>query len=217
LGTPDGTAPDVHVPANAASAADVAVGDGVAGLAVCGPPLHAETETASAITPNMDTIRIGSIQYTPRLQRSWRSPRTWPAIRAITSLPEAIAILITIIFNWTAALTKQRATIARALQKLLRRDHQSSETLRNHRNEPRHASCFAATPMDSARSAKRAAMILVGESLREMAVLIAVFAPLDMLVQDRSLTARSVTVMLSIVVPLFSLGLFLEVRQPWRD
>ena len=71
--------------------------------------------------------------------------------------------------------------------------------------------------MDSARSAKRAAMILVGESLREMAVLIAVFAPLDILIQDRSLTARSVAVMLSIVVPLFALGLFLEVRQPWRD
>jgi hypothetical protein len=110
-----------------------------------------------------------------------------------------------------------RFTIGRALQKLRRRDRRSSETLRNHRNEPRHASCSAATPMDSARSEKRAAMILVGESLPEMAVLIAVFAPLDILVQDRSLTARSVAVMLSIVVPLFALGVFLEVRQPWRD
>ena len=54
--------------------------------------------------------------------------------------------------------------------------------------------------MDSARSIKRAAMILVGESLREMAVLIAVFAPLDILVQDRSLTARSAAVMLSILM-----------------
>jgi cyanate permease len=70
--------------------------------------------------------------------------------------------------------------------------------------------------MDSARSVKRAAMILVGESLREMAVLIAVFAPLDMIVQGWSLTVRSVAAILLTVVPVFALGLFLEVRQPWK-
>lgn len=71
--------------------------------------------------------------------------------------------------------------------------------------------------MDTQRSVIRAATVLVGESLREMAVLVAVFAPLDMLVQGRSLTARSVAAMLLIVVPLFVLGVFLEAKQVWKD
>ena len=58
--------------------------------------------------------------------------------------------------------------------------------------------------------------MLVGESLREMAILVAVFAPLDILMQGRSLTSRSAAVILSIVAPLFALGVFLEVR-PWKD
>ena len=37
--------------------------------------------------------------------------------------------------------------------------------------------------MDTQRSVMRAATVLVGESLREMAVLLAVFAPLDILMQ----------------------------------
>lgn len=69
--------------------------------------------------------------------------------------------------------------------------------------------------MGRAPSAKRAAMILVGESLREMAVLVAVFAPLDTLLQGRLLTMRSLAVILSIVIPLFVLGVFLEVKQKW--
>ena len=63
----------------------------------------------------------------------------------------------------------------------------------------------------------RAAAVLVGESLREMAVLVAVFAPLDILVQGRSLTVRPVAAMLLIVVPLFVLGVFLEVKPVWKD
>ena len=62
----------------------------------------------------------------------------------------------------------------------------------------------------------RAAAVLVGESLREMAVLVAVFAPLDMLMQGRSLTVRPVAAMLLIVVPLFVLGVFLEVKPVWK-
>ena len=62
----------------------------------------------------------------------------------------------------------------------------------------------------------RAATVLVGESLREMAVLVAVFAPLDMLMQGRSLTVRPVAAMLLIVVPLFVLGVFLEVKPVWK-
>jgi hypothetical protein len=62
FGTPDGSALDVHVPANAASALDVPVDDGVVGLVVCEPPLHADTEAASVITPNLVSIRIGSNQ-----------------------------------------------------------------------------------------------------------------------------------------------------------
>ncbi len=58
--------------------------------------------------------------------------------------------------------------------------------------------------------------MLVGESLREMAVLVAVFAPLDMLMQGRSLTVRPVAAMLLIVVPLFVLGVFLEGKPLWK-
>lgn len=58
---------------------------------------------------------------------------------------------------------------------------------------------------------------LVGESLREIAVLIAVFAPLDMFVQGRPLTVRSMGVMITIVVPVFVLGVFLEVKQRWTS
>lgn len=63
----------------------------------------------------------------------------------------------------------------------------------------------------------RAATVLVGESMREMAVLVAVFAPLDILLQGRSLTVRSVAAMLLIVVPLFVLGIVLEVKPVWKD
>ena len=58
--------------------------------------------------------------------------------------------------------------------------------------------------------------VLVGESLREMAVLVAVFAPLDMLVQGGSLTVRSMAATMAIVVALFAVGVFLEVKQ-WKD
>jgi len=70
--------------------------------------------------------------------------------------------------------------------------------------------------MDTQPSVMRAATVLVGESLREMAVLVAVFAPLDMLMQGRSLTVRPVAAMLLIVVPLFVLGVFLEVKPVWK-
>ena len=70
--------------------------------------------------------------------------------------------------------------------------------------------------MDTQRSVMRAATVLVGESLREMAVLVAVFAPLDILIQGRSLTVRSAAAILLIVVPMFVLGVLLEVKPVWR-
>ena len=55
----------------------------------------------------------------------------------------------------------------------------------------------------------------LGESLREMAVLIAVFAPLDVLVQGNPLTLRASAVTIGMVVLLFASGVALEVRQ-WK-
>lgn len=55
----------------------------------------------------------------------------------------------------------------------------------------------------------------LGESLREMAVLIAVFAPLDVLVQGNPLTLRATAVTIGTVILLFALGVVIEVKQ-WK-
>jgi hypothetical protein len=46
--------------------------------------------------------------------------------------------------------------------------------------------------MNERRSTVRLVAALIGESLREMAVLVIVFAPLDLVVQSKSLTLRYV-------------------------
>ncbi len=53
------------------------------------------------------------------------------------------------------------------------------------------------------------------ESLREVAVLIAVFAPLDFILQQRALTTMFILAMIGGVLPLFVVGIFLEVRGRW--
>jgi hypothetical protein len=55
----------------------------------------------------------------------------------------------------------------------------------------------------------------LGEALREIAVLVAVFAPLDMIVQDRSLTFQFVAGMILVVALVFGLGFYLEVKS-WK-
>jgi hypothetical protein len=70
--------------------------------------------------------------------------------------------------------------------------------------------------MDRRRVPLKRIAELIGESLREVAVLVAVFAPLDWVVQGRPLTVLSIGVIIGLVVPLFVLGVFLEVKRRWR-
>ena len=69
--------------------------------------------------------------------------------------------------------------------------------------------------MATRRSILRALAAFVGESLREIAVLIMVFAPLDMFVQGRPLTTRFIVVTILSTSMLIALGFFLEVRS-WK-
>ena len=69
--------------------------------------------------------------------------------------------------------------------------------------------------METRRSGVDVVATWLGESLREMAVLIAVFAPLDVLVQGNPLTLRASAVTIGMVVLLFASGVALEVRQ-WK-
>ena len=55
----------------------------------------------------------------------------------------------------------------------------------------------------------------LGESLREMAVLVAVFAPLDVLVQGKALTLRSTVFTMGMVFALFTIGVLVEVKR-WK-
>jgi hypothetical protein len=55
---------------------------------------------------------------------------------------------------------------------------------------------------------------LFGESLREMAVLIAVFAPLDAFVRSAGLTVGMVVATITGVLALYGLGVLLEVKRP---
>jgi hypothetical protein len=71
--------------------------------------------------------------------------------------------------------------------------------------------------MGTRRSAVRLVAALVGESLREMAVLVGVFAPLDFFVQGRALTLRFAFATMTLVAVLFVLGIALEVRSRWKD
>ncbi len=81
---------------------------------------------------------------------------------------------------------------------------------------PRDGIGRAAGPtMDRRRRSLDCVVELIGESLREVAVLIAVFAPLDMSAQGRPLTVRSMGVTIAVVVLVFVLGVFLEVKRRW--
>lgn len=70
--------------------------------------------------------------------------------------------------------------------------------------------------MKPQRSTVRQIAVLVGESLREMAVLVIVFAPLDRLVQNEALTLRYWSATIAISAVLFVFGLILEVQWRWK-
>jgi hypothetical protein len=78
---------------------------------------------------------------------------------------------------------------------------------------PRALSCET---MNGRRSTVRLAAALIGESLREMAVLVIVFAPLDLVVQSKSLTLRYVLGTMAVFAVLFVTGIALEVMWRWK-
>jgi hypothetical protein len=67
--------------------------------------------------------------------------------------------------------------------------------------------------MDVKRSRASLIATLVGESLREIAVLIVVFAPLDALVQGTVLTMRLWVAIIVVVVTAFVSGVYLETKD----
>ncbi|MBI3402890.1 MAG: hypothetical protein HY048_15860 [Acidobacteria bacterium] len=69
--------------------------------------------------------------------------------------------------------------------------------------------------MNDDRSTIQQVAVLIGESLREVAVLVAVFVPLDVYVQGRILTVRTLLATIAISGGLFALGVFLEVKR-WK-
>jgi len=66
--------------------------------------------------------------------------------------------------------------------------------------------------MDAGPSHGKQIATLIGESLREIAVLVIVFAPLDALVQGAALTSRTWTVIIVGVATSFVIGVYLETR-----
>ena len=66
--------------------------------------------------------------------------------------------------------------------------------------------------MDDERSRGKQIATLIGESLREIAVLVVVFAPLDALVQGAALTTRTWTAIIVGVATSFVIGVYLETR-----
>jgi len=69
-----------------------------------------------------------------------------------------------------------------------------------------------ADPVDHKRPRREFIAALVGESLREIAILVLVFAPLDVLTQGVALTLRMWLAIIVAVMMLFSLGVYLETR-----
>ncbi len=65
---------------------------------------------------------------------------------------------------------------------------------------------------ESSTSTARRVTRLVGESLREVAILIAVFVPLEVFMQGRPLTVQAIAGIIAVVVFLLILGIFLEVQ-----
>ena len=66
--------------------------------------------------------------------------------------------------------------------------------------------------MNAERSRGKLIAALLGESLREIAILVAVFAPLDALMQGAALTSRSWVAIIVVVVTFFVVGIYLETR-----
>ena len=54
--------------------------------------------------------------------------------------------------------------------------------------------------------------MVIGESLREVAILVLVFAPLDVVTQGIALTLRSWLAIIGTVMIGFSIGVYLETR-----
>ena len=59
--------------------------------------------------------------------------------------------------------------------------------------------------------------MLVGESFREIAVLVVVFAPLDVLAQSKPLTLRFMSATMAVFGVLFVVGIALEVSSQWKS
>lgn len=66
--------------------------------------------------------------------------------------------------------------------------------------------------MEAGRSRGERIATLIGESLREVAILVLVFAPLDVLTQAVALTLRSWLAIIVTVMITFSIGVYLETR-----
>jgi len=66
--------------------------------------------------------------------------------------------------------------------------------------------------MEIRSTAARLALTLVGESLREISVLVAVFVPLDLFVSGRLLTTRWLAATMGIVFGFFVVGIVLETK-----
>ena len=69
--------------------------------------------------------------------------------------------------------------------------------------------------MSDERSMRQQVAALIGESFREVAVLLAVFVPLDVYVQGRTLTVRIALATIGLVGLFLAVGVFLEVKR-WK-
>lgn len=72
-----------------------------------------------------------------------------------------------------------------------------------------------ASAMSDERSTRQQVAALIGESFREVAVLVAVFVPLDLYVQGRTLTVQTALATIALVCLSLALGVFLEVKR-WK-
>ena len=66
--------------------------------------------------------------------------------------------------------------------------------------------------MDAARSRGQRMSTVIGESLREVAILVLVFAPLDAVTQGIALTLQAWLAIIVTVILGFSIGVYLETR-----
>ena len=69
-----------------------------------------------------------------------------------------------------------------------------------------------ASEMERSESSWRTTARLIGEFMREAAVLVAVFVPLDWTVENRPLTTSLVVAIIVVVAGLMSVGVLLEMK-----